>query len=368
MKPKFAAPLLAIIALLFSIQALFAEVPGVNTETSNARRLATLRTKNKRKVDEITDAILNMVKHQRLEWEDKYYVYVFGYNNATKKYIILRSYLRPEFYLGYITDTAGPGNNSQELSRGDSLDGDKYVQPFKIDTITIIGYITEKYGQGKSMATRLAEASGPFPIIDIRSKIELQEDAIKLVDAQFNRSEEDMLEEEIRLVEEEYPLYKENEIVEISFAPREGVARRTYRGSFKKIGRFKLTIGKDFLSMDELPEKIRARFDPDLNRIARERMLARHPIITRYKLDREDAIAAKVNEWLLSQFEQNLPRGWVYVNNAWKLPEDMVEDVIEYRLSMGWFYVQKPTSTVPPVQDLLTYLKEIGKVPTIEQK
>ena len=97
-------------------------------------------------------------------------------------------------------------------------------------------------------------------------------------------------------------------------------------------------------------------------------MLARHPIITRYKLDREDAIAAKVNEWLLSQFEQNLPRGWVYVNNAWKLPEDMVEDVIEYRLSMGWFYVQKPTSTVPPVQDLLTYLKEIGKVPTIEQK
>ena len=99
MKPKFAAPLLAIIALLFSIQALFAEVPGVNTETSNARRLSTLRTKNKRKVDEITDAILNMVKHQRLEWEDKYYVYVFGYNNATKKYIILRSYLRPEFYL-----------------------------------------------------------------------------------------------------------------------------------------------------------------------------------------------------------------------------------------------------------------------------
>ena len=133
------------------------------------------------------------------------------------------------------------------------------------------------------------------------------------------------------LAEIEYPLYRENDLVEISFSPTERVARRTYKGGFKRIGRFKVVIGKDILGLNDIPEKLRARFDDDLNRRARLQVMDRRPVFTRISLACQDFIDAKVKEMLTRQFEQNLGRGWVYIDGGWKTPADMVHDVLVYR-------------------------------------
>ena len=267
---------------------------------------------------------------------------------------------------------------------------------FEINEELIQAAVTAKFGGN------LMDAAGPFPKVDIRSKLELQEAAAKLPEIKEKfadsyemeyaiqplRREEamkvqellkDALIPEIRLLqlqfqnkvgkwvewtlktgepnahewqvaihmqpvtpeavqkieyalaEIEYPLYKENDAVEISFSPTEKVARRTYKGAFKKIGRFKLSIGKDIMGLDDLPEKLRARFDIELNRRAREQFLERHPVYSRLNLERQEMIDTKTKEMLTRQLEQNLPRGWIFIGDSWKIPADMVHDVLVFR-------------------------------------
>ena len=120
--------------------------------------------------------------------------------------------------------------------------------------------------------------------------------------------------------------------------------------------------------MDEVPEKLRVRFNETMNREARENMRQRHPVFSRYNVEQEEAAAEKVNEMLLNQFERNLPLGWVYIDGTWKLPEDLVADVIAYRTETRWFYALPPSKMPPPAKDMLDYLKEIGETPEIQQQ
>ena len=48
-------------------------------------------------------------------------------------------------------------------------------------------------------------------------------------------------------------------------------------------------------------------------------------------MERDEVIAEKVKEMLTRQFEQNLQRGWVYIDDSWKTPSDMVHDVLVFR-------------------------------------
>ena len=288
----------------------------------------------------------------------------------------------------------GPGGMPQPPAPADNLP--PVPDKFEINEELIQAAVTKKFGGN------LMDAAGPFPKVDIRSKIELQEDAaklpelrekffdtyemtydiqslakpeaakvqkllkdtvtpeIELLQLQFQNkagqwvewtlkgaepkshewriairlkpaTPEAMQKVEEALAEIDYPLYQENDIVEISFSPTERVARRTFSGAFKRVGRFKLNIGKDLLGLNDLPEKLRARFDPDLNRRAREQALDRHPVFSRLNMERDEVIAEKVKEMLTRQFEQNLQRGWVYIDDSWKTPSDMVHDVLVFR-------------------------------------
>ena len=64
--------------------------------------------------------------------------------------------------------------------------------------------------------------------------------------------------------EEKYPLYKDGEEVVVVF----GVGRepvKTYRGIYHPVGKTQIRIGRDTFKLKDLPERIRARFEPSLN-------------------------------------------------------------------------------------------------------
>ena len=347
-----------------------------------------LRDRNEKRIKEITKFIAAEAKKQQDAWviakraQDQAKA---GGNNG---------FGGPGPGMGPMGPGMGPGGMPPAPSPADDLP--PVPDKFEINEELIQAAVTQKFGGN------LMDASGPFPKVDIRSKLELQEDAaklpemkenfldsyemeyaiqplqkkeaakvrellakidmpeVKLLQLQFQNRTGQWVEwtlksaepkahewrivirlapatpQAIQKVEEalaeiDYPLYHENDLVEISFSPTENVARRTYAGAFKRIGRFKLSIGKDILGLNDLPEKLRARFDPELNRRAREQVLERHPVFSRLNLERQERIDEKVKEMLTRQFEQNLARGWVYIDGSWKLPADMVHDVLVYR-------------------------------------
>ena len=64
--------------------------------------------------------------------------------------------------------------------------------------------------------------------------------------------------------EEKYPLYQDGEEVVVVF----GVGRepvKTYRGIYHPVGKTQIRIGRDTFKLKDLPERIRARFEPSLN-------------------------------------------------------------------------------------------------------
>ena len=137
------------------------------------------------------------------------------------------------------------------------------------------------------------------------------------------------------IAEAEYPFYREGEQVEITFTPVGQVARRTYTGVFKRIGRSRISIGKYFFDLNDLPEKLRVRFDAKLNRKAKLDLLKKHPIITRYKNEWETAVYEKTNEMLINQFETNLKMGLVYVDESWIFPEELAENIVRENVNKG---------------------------------
>ncbi|MBR4611994.1 MAG: hypothetical protein IKO40_04685 [Kiritimatiellae bacterium] len=150
------------------------------------------------------------------------------------------------------------------------------------------------------------------------------------------------------LAEVEYPLYQEGDIVEISFSPVERVARRTYYGNFKRIGRFKLSIGKELLGLDDIPQMLRVRFDNKLNVKAKLDFLKKHVLITNYKNAWDTDIRTKLNKEWVSSFEKNLNMGFVYVDDAWLLPEELAERIVKYNMDKVW-YMRTPNGALDKV-------------------
>ena len=375
-------PILYSLCLILTLLAV-RSAPAAPFETNNYSHQ---RDRNEKRIKEITQFIAAEAKKQQDAWviakraQDQ--AKAGGNNNG---------YGGPGPGMG---PGMGPGGMPPAPSPADNLP--PVPDKFEINEELIQAAVTKKFGGN------LMDAAGPFPKVDIRSKLELQEDAaklpeikqnffdsyemeyaiqplqkkdaakvremlskvtgpeVKLLQLQFQNRTGQWVEwtmksaepkahewrvvihmapatpEAIQKIEEalaeiDYPLYHENDLVEISFSPTENVARRTYSGAFKRIGRFKLSIGKDILGLNDLPEKLRARFDPDLNRRAREQVLDRHPVFSRLNLERQEKIDERVKMMLTQQFEQNLQRGWVYIDDSWKLPSDMVHDVLVYR-------------------------------------
>lgn len=157
-----------------------------------------------------------------------------------------------------------------------------------------------------------------------------------------------ILQAERLIAEAEYPLYREGEIVEISFAPTERVSRRTYTGAYKQAGRFKLFIGKELLGLDDLPQKLRARFDEKLNAKAKLDFLKKHILITNYINSLDTEIQEKLNKEWVSGFEKNLNLGFVYVDDAWLLPEELAERIVKYNMDKVW-YMRTPNGALDKV-------------------
>ncbi len=347
------------------------------------RSIAHLRDRNEKRIKEITKYIAAEAKKQQDAW-----VIAKRAQDAAKA--------TQNNNNNHGGPGMGPGMAGGTQPDTPAIDTPIVPDKFEINEELIQAAVTQKFGGN------LMDATGLFPKVDIRSKIDLEEAAAKLpeIKARFEDSYEmyyeieplskkeaaeaqDILKKattpetkllqlqfknksgqwvewtllnaesssyewriairfepvtpeaiykvEQALAEIEYPLYHENDPVEISFSPTERVARRTYQGAFKRIGRFKIVIGKDILAMDDLPKKLRVRFNPDMNRAARAEMIDRHPIFARNSMERGELITEKVKEMLARQLEQNLARGWIYIGDSWKTPADMVHDVLVFR-------------------------------------
>ncbi|GEM_PF-4675290 len=194
------------------------------------------------------------------------------------------------------------------------IDGKEYEGIFKTNgphEITIGG---NKFKKGKLAKEVLA-------LFDERENASLRK---------IELSKNPVLAQEIKDLEQKYPLYKEGQKVEISFA-HGNEPRRIYKGAFKLYPPFKLSIGKDMLNKNDLPEIYRARFYPEVNTQCRMEEFNKHLVLNKLKMEMEEAIAEEVKEIRRKQFEQNLPKGWVFLNETWKMPSELVEDTLEYR-------------------------------------
>lgn len=261
---------------------------------------------NEKRIADITNEVLNQVSIQEKEYVEK-----LEERNSNKG----------NYGSSYGDPYGGPGMSSPNSPANEE------IPPFKLDVERIKKEITKKFG-GDQM-----DSIGKNPRVDVGTKQDLYEAAVKIVD---NRSEfkdvdiNALYEQEIKDAEEKYPLYKQGETVEITFAYG-NEPRRTYRGTFRLEGPFKIWIGRTMLNKNDLPDLIRPRFYTDLNREARAREIDKHLLVNKFKIAREEAIAAEAKELLKKQFQKNLPRGWVYVNDTWKMGAEMVDDILEYR-------------------------------------
>ena len=264
---------------------------------------------NERRIREITLEILRQVKVQEEAYKKK--VEEHGKQGSG-----MPGGMDP--YGGPMPPGAGPQGGGQPSP----------LPPYKLDRNLIKVAIQKKFG-GSEM-----DALGAYPKVDVRTREELWEEANREVSAlpQFlNVDLEQLRKQEIQDAIKKYPLYQEGERVEFSFA-HGNEPRRTYKGAYRKdAGPHKIWIGRNMLNKDDLPEIIRARFDPELNAKCRQREVDRHLLIGKIQLEKEEAISKLVKEKQLQQFEKNLPRGWVYVNETWKMPSEMVDDTLDYR-------------------------------------
>jgi len=257
---------------------------------------------NKKKVEEINRFVLQQIDAQR------------------SAYIKLR-------------EEAAKANGENKDGQNNSAEGEKKPEKEKIvvpskfiaDVEAIKKAVAARYRQAKE-----EDAKGPNPKVDTRSEVDLYDAARKQVEAEFNQSEEQLRALEKQDAEKEFPLYKQGEIVNITFA-RGNEPRRTYYGAFRREGKYKLFIGGKQLSYVDLPEYYRARFDAKENEKARREMINRHVRVGRYKLEKQEALFNKKKQMLEEQYAKNLPRGWVYVDDAWHIPADLVENFVKTR-------------------------------------
>lgn len=262
-------------------------------------------TWNERRIQEITKEILQQVQNQEAEYKRKLEEQGKGQNGGDFAYY-------------------GPGMTPPQQKQ-------ESLPEYKLDRNKIRAAVTSRFG-GKESDSISMNSKVP-PRVDVRSRAELWEEARKEIDAkpEYYVDRETIVQQEIKDAIEKYPLYKEGETVEIRFA-HGSEPRRTYRGTFRAgAGAYKIWIGRDMLNMDDLPDLLRPRFDARLNQEARQKEVDKHILIQRAELKREEAIAALTKEKQQKQFDQNLPRGWVYVNECWKMPSEMVDEVLEYR-------------------------------------
>ena len=162
--------------------------------------------------------------------------------------------------------------------------------------------------------------------LDLRAKQDLWEEvANKLKDLpEFQLDSEALMREEQAAAAAKFPLYKEGEKVSIAFAIGRA-PRRIYTGIFRRVSPYKIKIGSHFLTLSDLPEELRARFDAGLNAQLREAEISKHLLYQQKQIVWEEAIDVRVKEVLEEQFAKNLRFGWVYVAGIWRSPSELVE-------------------------------------------
>ncbi len=260
---------------------------------------------NERRIQEITKEVLQQVENQQAEYRKQYEER--GKSQTGSGY-------------GYY----GPGMTPPQQK-------EEALPEFKLDRDRIRAAVLSRFG-GRESDSISINRNMPAKV-DVRSRTDLWEEARAEIDAnpEYFVDREAIVQQEIKDAIEKYPLYKEGETVEIRFA-HGNEPRRTYRGTFRTgAGAYKIWIGRDMLNLDDLPDLLRPRFDAKLNQEARQKEVDKHILIQKAELKREEAIAALTKEKQKKQFERNLPRGWVYVNECWKMPSEMVDEILEYR-------------------------------------
>ena len=171
--------------------------------------------------------------------------------------------------------------------------------------------------------------------VDTRSKIDLfdalHKDPVLRREFEAGRPSVEELTKRARAeAEKKFPLYTPGQVIEIRFAPPHGSAR-TYQGIYKNLGKFKISIGSSFLNRSDLPTELQACFDKKLNEEARAKFIRTYPGLGSREIEYENFLAEKMRQELDKQFVKNLPLGWIYINDSWHTPEEIVEDVIAHQ-------------------------------------
>ena len=269
---------------------------------------------NERRIAEITQEILRQVVAQRK-----------AYDKALAEW----------------NSSSGNGNNGQMYGGPDPMMGpggaptaDKPPKPvYKLDMDVIKLALRRKFPAAGVRPDGLPDPVGMLKV-DNRSKIDLfdalhKDPALRREFDSSRPSVEELTRRAHAEADKKYPLYLPGQVVEIRFAPPHGAAR-TYTGVFKPLGKFKISIGNNFLNRSDLPTELQACFDRKLNEEAKAKFIRTYPGIGSRELDYEAFLAEKLREALDKQFVRNLPNGWIYINDSWHLPEDIVEDVIAH--------------------------------------
>ena len=218
---------------------------------------------------------------------------------------------------------------SKELDKVDwrnsLLDDDGVVESISEDLVDIL---FEKFEQQFP-----CDENTQFTL-DIRSKQELR-DMITLElekNPEYQIDSESLERQEQADAAEKYPLYKEGEKVTISFQIGRTPARK-YSGVYRNVSRFKIMIGTQYLSLSDLPESLQARFDAKLNARLRKEEINKHLLAQKKRIALQEAVDVRVKEMLSEQFYRNLPAGWVYADNVWRMPKDYFEENISTMLA-----------------------------------
>ena len=234
--------------------------------------------------------------------------------------------------------------------QGNNNNDDKTKPPevFRLDPVAI----TEKVASVFRANILDSQVIPPrkTPLVDIRSKVEVKDAARAEAEKKFPRkSSEELQKLEEEYAAERYPLYKEGDVVEVTYAYGKAPAK-TYRGTFKRISPFRLMIGKNFLNYKDLPEEIAARFDAEKNEELRKKMIARHPVTSKYNIEREEEADKIAKAILEKQFKQNLRRGWIYIDGGWTIPAELVGSILKFseaekRLAREAYYKSQQKTT-----------------------
>ncbi len=274
---------------------------------------------NERRIEEITQEILRQVVVQRKAYDKA----LADWNSASG------NGNNGQMYGGPDPGMMGPGGPG-----GGAPAADKPPKPvYKLDRDLIKLALRRKFPAAGVRPDGLPDPVGMLKV-DGRSKVDLfdalhKDPALRREFESSRPSVEELTRKARAEADKKYPLYLPGQVVEIRFAPPHGAAR-TYKGVFKTLGKFKISIGNSFLNRSDLPTDLQACFDKKLNDEAKAKFIRTYPGLGSRDLDYEQFLADKLREELAKQFVKNLPQGWIYVNDSWRLPEDIVEDVIEH--------------------------------------